>query len=304
MPAYGTLRVQGATLCYKVRGSGPALLLLQGGGGNADACDALAAQLDSEHTIVSYDRRGLLRSPADDPKQPLTIAAHAEDAVALMDELGLGRALIFGSSLGALVGLEMVQRFPARVELLVAHEPTLVGLLSLEGQARVAALRKEVLEISLREGARAGLRRLLAGMGVNRDDREDDCEPPLSSREQSRSTGFLLVQESRAVDRFKLNLLALGSYASRIVPAFGTTSRLCYPAECAQALAVVLGQSAVEMPGGHNGYVLRPRAFAEALRDALAQGRYASQRLQGGRSGIPPAGADDAEPMSASELGA
>ena len=304
MPAYGTLRVRGASLCYKVRGSGPALVLLQGGGGNADACDGLAAQLHSEHMVVSYDRRGQLRSPVDDPKEPLTIAQHAEDAMALMDELGLGRALIFASSLGTLVGLELVQRCPDRIELLVAHEPTLVGLLSLEGQARVAALRKEVLEISLREGARAGLRRLLAGMGVNRDDREDDCEPPVSSREQSRSTGFLLVEESRAVDRFELDLTALRPHAACIVPAFGTTSRRFYPAECAQALATALGQGAVEVPGGHNGYVLRPRAFGEALRDVLAERRYVSQRLDGGRSGIPPAGPEGALPVAAGKLGA
>jgi hypothetical protein len=39
------LAVPGATLYYKAQGHGPLLLILQGGDGNADASDALAAGL-------------------------------------------------------------------------------------------------------------------------------------------------------------------------------------------------------------------------------------------------------------------
>lgn len=56
--AVGTLCVPGALLHYQVRGStGPLLLILPSGGGDADSCDALAGHLADHHTVVSYDRR-------------------------------------------------------------------------------------------------------------------------------------------------------------------------------------------------------------------------------------------------------
>jgi pimeloyl-ACP methyl ester carboxylesterase len=262
---YGTLSVEGASICFKVRGRGKALVVLQGGGGTADTSDGIAEVLESEYTVVSYDRRGLLRSALDDPKQTLSVEQHAQDALCLLDELGIAEASFFGTSLGALMGLELMARAPGRVKLLVAHEPLALGLLSDAGRARLRALRAQVLAITLREGARAGLRRALADMGVDRDDREDDAEPPASSREQSRDTGFLLNREVRAIDGFRPDLELLTRARSRIVPAFGVSSRAFYPAECAFALAACLGRPAVEFPGAHNGYVLRPRAFAEKL---------------------------------------
>jgi pimeloyl-ACP methyl ester carboxylesterase len=266
---YGTLSVEGASICFKVRGRGAPLVVLQGGGGTADASDGIAEVLESEWTVVSYDRRGLLRSPLDDTKQLLSIEQHARDVICLLDELGLAQPAFFGSSLGALIGLELVTRAPARVKLLVAHEPPALELLSVAGRARLQALRDEALVLVLREGPRAALRRVLAGMGVDRDDREDDCEPPLSSRDQSRDTRFLLSREVRAIEDFRLDLEALTPSASRVVPAFGVTSRDCYPAECALALAARLAREPVEFPGAHNGYVLRPRAFGEKLRAVL-----------------------------------
>lgn len=267
---YDTLAVRGARLFYKVRGHGVPLLVLQGGGGTADAPDGLANGLEGQHTIISYDRRGLLRSPVDDPKEPISIERHAEDALSLLDALGIDTAFVFATSLGALIGLELLVREPERVKLLVAHEPPALELLSEEWRARVAELRREVLKLALSEGPRAALRRALAGMGVDRDDREDDCEPPLSSREQSRETGFLLSREVRAMDNYRLDLEGLRRYAQRIVPAFGGRSREFYPAQCALALAKALDREPVEFPGSHNGYVLRPRAFAEKLGPLLA----------------------------------
>ena len=60
-----TLRVAGATLFYRVRGTGPLLLILAGGHGDADATDAICEQLIDRYTVVTYDRRGLSRSTID-----------------------------------------------------------------------------------------------------------------------------------------------------------------------------------------------------------------------------------------------
>jgi pimeloyl-ACP methyl ester carboxylesterase len=269
MSTYGTLPVRGAKLCYKVRGRGPALLVLQGGGGNADASDGIADILDSELTVISYDRRGLLRSPLEDRSQPLSVEQHTEDALALIDELSLDSVLVLSSSLGALIGLDLIARAPERVTRLVAHEPPASELLPPDALERSVAQRREVGEIAMREGPRAALRQLLTNMGIDRADRELDAEPPPSARLQARETGFLLTREARAIDQFRLDLPAIHRQADKIAPAYGASSRHCHAGQCALALGQRLGREALEFPGGHTGYVLRPRAFAEVLRGAL-----------------------------------
>jgi pimeloyl-ACP methyl ester carboxylesterase len=266
---YGTLSVPGAKLCFKMRGEGPALLVIQGGAGNADAVDSLAESLATEFTTISYDRRGLMRSTLDDPSQALSVAEHAEDAHALLEELTRGPAFILSSSLGALIGLELAARWPGSVRRLIAHEPIAVHLLSSSEQQEYRALQVQIGQIALRDGPRAALRRFLAEIGVDGDDREDEVEAPLSTRQQSRDTGFLLTRESRAAERFRIDLDALGPIAGKIMPAFGSSSRDRIPARCALALARELDQDAAEFPGCHTGYVLRPRAFAERLRQVL-----------------------------------
>lgn len=276
---YGTLPVSGAELCFKVRGAGPVLLVIQGGAGDADTPDALAVALASEFTIITYDRRGLSRSSLEDPKQGITVEQHAEDAQQLLAEFSATPAFVFGSSLGALIALDLVARWPARVQAVVAHEPPALELLTGAEQASFAELRKVMASIALSEGTRAATRRFLREMGVNSEDHEDDVEPPPSVREPNRNADFFLTRESRAADRFRLDRGALKASAAKIVPAFGSSSVECFPARCACALATELGCEASEFPGGHTGYVLRPQAFSETLRAVLhARGSYSRLR--------------------------
>jgi hypothetical protein len=73
-----TLHVAGATLFYRVRGSGPTLLILPGGDGDADTTKTLCDELVDHYTVVTYDRRGLSRSTIDGPVESLTLGTHSE----------------------------------------------------------------------------------------------------------------------------------------------------------------------------------------------------------------------------------
>jgi pimeloyl-ACP methyl ester carboxylesterase len=53
-----TLHVAGATLFYRVTGSGPTLLILPGGNGDAETAKTLSDQLIDNYMVVTYDRRG------------------------------------------------------------------------------------------------------------------------------------------------------------------------------------------------------------------------------------------------------
>jgi len=107
MKKTGRIRVEGAGLYHEVRGSGPLLLILQGGDGDAGRTDDLAERLATRHTVATYDRRGLSRSPIDDPADPPTLRTHAEDVHRLLAALTDEPALVLGSSIGALIGLQL-----------------------------------------------------------------------------------------------------------------------------------------------------------------------------------------------------
>jgi pimeloyl-ACP methyl ester carboxylesterase len=97
-----TLHVAGATLFYRVRGSGPTLLILPGGDGDADTTKTLCDELVDHYTVVTYDRRGLSRSTIDGPVESLTLGTHRDDAHCLLAALTNEPASVLGSSIGAL----------------------------------------------------------------------------------------------------------------------------------------------------------------------------------------------------------
>src|SRR6266542_5673566 len=87
----GRLAVPGATLYYRLRGAGPLLLILQGGAGDAEGSNGMAAHLVDAYTVLSYDRRGLSRSTldgsTDGPAGAVSIQTHADDAHLLLAAL-------------------------------------------------------------------------------------------------------------------------------------------------------------------------------------------------------------------------
>src|SRR5690348_8349037 len=61
------LEVPGGRLRSFVRGSGPALVLIAGGHGDASRTEALARHLAYQYTVLTYDRRGLSGSTTSAP---------------------------------------------------------------------------------------------------------------------------------------------------------------------------------------------------------------------------------------------
>ncbi|MFB7268385.1 alpha/beta fold hydrolase, partial [Streptomyces nojiriensis] len=129
-PDIGSLRVNGATLHYEVRGRGPLLLLVPGGTGGAASFDGIADDLAAEYTVATYDPRGMSRSTLDDPDAEQHVAEHADDAARILDLLSPGApARVFGTSSGAIVALHLLTARAERLVRVVAHEPPVVEVL-------------------------------------------------------------------------------------------------------------------------------------------------------------------------------
>jgi pimeloyl-ACP methyl ester carboxylesterase len=263
-------------LYYTVRGSGPMLLILQGGAGNADGSEALANELSSDFTVVTYDRRGLSRSTPIRAER-YEIATHADDAARLIGALSAEPAFVFGSSLGALIGVELVARHPGVVRLLIAHEPGLYALL--EGAERDQALRghTEALETFHREGMPAAMKLMFTRSGTDMNDPEAEIPAlslstadPKAMEQHFANLRHFLTCDVPAVTRYQPGVDAVVAVRSKIIPAIGSASSpSALPYRCTAALAGVLHRTPVEFPGGHTAYMLRPKGVAHRIRELI-----------------------------------
>ncbi|MCU0292320.1 MAG: alpha/beta fold hydrolase [Thermoanaerobaculaceae bacterium] len=104
-------------LAFRLDGTGEPLLLLNGGMMSYGAWDPLVPPLAARFQVLRCDLRGQLRSPGTPPAE---LAGHADDLVALLDHLGIGRCHVVGTSFGGLVGIALAGLYPHRVRSLVA----------------------------------------------------------------------------------------------------------------------------------------------------------------------------------------
>jgi len=162
------------TLAVSIRGAGPAVLLIHGGGEDADLLTGQAASLAAAgYRAIAYDRRGTGHSgranwPGNGAEQ------HADDAAALLHALRIRRATVLGLSSGAVIALALAARHPELVRRVIAWEPPAVGVLP-DGAAINDAIMAPINEFLAEHpgdyhGAHAILLSTIMGIPVTVDD--------------------------------------------------------------------------------------------------------------------------------------
>lgn len=112
-------RVGDIDVHYVEGGAGDPLVLIMGFGGDHLAWGFQMAAFAARHRVVAFDNRGAGQS--DQPDVPYTTRLMAEDAVGLMDALGIERAHVLGVSLGGMIAQELALAHPERVRTLQLH---------------------------------------------------------------------------------------------------------------------------------------------------------------------------------------
>jgi 3-oxoadipate enol-lactonase len=104
-------------IAWERRGEGPPLLLIHGLGYARWGWEPVADLLAADFTVLLFDNRGIGASDA--PGGPYTAALMAQDALQVLDEAGVERAHVVGTSLGGMVAQELALAHPERVDRLV-----------------------------------------------------------------------------------------------------------------------------------------------------------------------------------------
>jgi len=134
--------IDGAAIEYDEAGTGPAILLLHAFPLGLFMWDAQAEALAPKHRVVRFDARGFGGSGAG--RGPLTMERIADDGAALLEHLGIERAIVGGCSMGGYAAFAFVRRHPQRLAGLVLQD-TRAGADTGEAKANRTALAARVL---------------------------------------------------------------------------------------------------------------------------------------------------------------
>jgi pimeloyl-ACP methyl ester carboxylesterase len=259
----GTVAALGADLYFERRGSGPALLFISGGGGDAGNYSAVAESLSDEYTTLTYDRRGNSRSPLRGAPARLRVEHESDDALAVLEHNGQNSAVVFGSSGGAVIGLDLAARYPQAVELLVAHEPPVVSVL--DDADTWFAFFDKVSKTYEEEGVGPALMAFMSAATRA----EDEPRSPELMRRIGANWDRFLRDEMRPVAEYIPNVDKLRENKTPLVIAGGEGSRSRYYYRSAEVLATRLGVEFVQFPGHHMAYLDDPPSFTTRLGQIL-----------------------------------
>jgi 3-oxoadipate enol-lactonase len=150
--------IDGRRLSYREAGTGLPVVLLHAFPLNADMWAPQLAAVPEGIRLIAPDLQGFGASEpeAAAARLPRSVDEHAADVVALLDRLGLDRAVVGGLSMGGYVTFAVYRRSPARVRAVVLADTRAVADTD-EGRAARRRLQAQVDE----EGVGAVVRELL-----------------------------------------------------------------------------------------------------------------------------------------------
>jgi len=110
-------RIGGLESYYTLEGRGEPIVLLHGWGASSQSLQPVAASLTETRRVLTVDLPGFGWSQP--PPEAWGSRQYADHVVALLDQVGIGRAAILGHSNGGRVAIQIAAAHPARVSQLL-----------------------------------------------------------------------------------------------------------------------------------------------------------------------------------------
>ncbi|MEI7034327.1 alpha/beta fold hydrolase [Streptomyces pratensis] len=149
-----TTTPDGVRIAYQVQGEGTPLVLLAGQANTHHWWDGVRDDFHAARSTLTLDYRGTGES--EKPDKRYSTELFAQDVIAVLDDLGVDRADVYGTSMGGRVAQQLAARHPHRVRALVLGCTSPGGLHGIQRdsvvsrslvQARPGAARQALLEL-------------------------------------------------------------------------------------------------------------------------------------------------------------
>jgi pimeloyl-ACP methyl ester carboxylesterase len=245
--------------------------MVPGANGTAFAFQPIEEVLGEHFTVVLFDRRGFARSPLTGRQDyGKRLETEADDIRRLIEHLSKEPAVVFGSSSGGLIALELLTRHPSVVRKILVQEAPAVRLLP-DGQKWIDtfyALYDDYRNIGLAEAQRKFLEKAFVESDVKAVLRVSDPENAVVVANGT----YWFEHELRQYPQTDLNLEVLKARVEKIALLVGRENTPGHPAADATVeLGNRLGREIVRVPGGHLGFISYPGEYGPALLQ-IAQG--------------------------------
>jgi len=109
--------INGIKICYQIHGHGIPVVLIHGFGSKKESFMAQIPVLSQKFKIISFDNRGSGKSER--PDFLYTMEMFVDDIKGLLDYLKINKTHLIGLSLGGMIGLNFVLKYPNMVDKLV-----------------------------------------------------------------------------------------------------------------------------------------------------------------------------------------
>lgn len=236
----------------------PVLMLCNSLGTDLSMWDDQAAAFARHHRLVRYDRRGHGKSDA--PASPYSMDRLGQDAIAIMNALGLTRVHYCGLSLGGMTGMWLARHAPDRLtKVVLANTAAAMPQAPWNDRIRtvktkgMSALIDSVLERWFTPGFRAR-----APQAIARTRRMLETTPPLgyagccaAIRDMDQRWGLRTIKTP--------TLVIVGAHDPSTTPAAGEAIRTTIP-----------GAQMASIDAAHMSNMEQPAAFADAVLRFLA----------------------------------
>ncbi len=245
------------------RADAPTLLLLHGWTASADLQWFTSYQtLAERYSFVAIDHRGHGRGLRSD--ETFTLEDAADDAAALVHDLGIGPVIAVGYSMGGPIAMLLAHRHPDLVSAMVLEATALEWRSTVGDRLSWRGLR--VLEAFLRSRAsrwfgRRTVRRLAEW--------NPELEPYLGwvLAESRRGDAADLTDAGRALSRYDARSFAASLHGPSAV-VFTTRDHLVKAAK-QRALARAVDARVIELAGDHFSFWANAKEFADVTREAV-----------------------------------
>ncbi|MGH2807715.1 MAG: alpha/beta fold hydrolase [Actinomycetota bacterium] len=255
-------------LYYKEHGEGPPVLGVMG-----FALDQrywatqIAGVIQAGHRFITFDNRGIRRSTGE---SPTSIDEMADDAVRLLDHLGIDKTVVYGVSMGGAIAQRIAIDHPDRTSALIL---ALTFARPLEFMRRQEQLGRFILEHgSIRELTEASLVRMFTPrfFEVGKDVIDRMVAALFVDEEDGPAAKPLLLAQIDAIEKhdaledlkaISVPTLVIGAKMDQMVPGFASE----------EIAATIPGAELVMMETGHGAGVEEMDAFNTAVSTFLTR---------------------------------
>jgi pimeloyl-ACP methyl ester carboxylesterase len=228
---------------------GKRLVFLHGAGSTGAVWHRQLGHFAARHSPLAFDWPGHGRSSGTEALP--SISAYSEFTLALLDRLGVERAVLVGTSMGGVVALDIALRAPGRVEAVVASST-----------AAKVSLPAEMVETwrSVMNGRSAQpFTRFGYGEDASTEILREGWEMQVRTDPRVRYFDLVLAQEIDLRSR-------LGEIRAPTLVIHGARDPIVAPADGAALAKGIAGADCVEIPRvGHFPYREAPQAFNAAI---------------------------------------